>query len=64
MSEYILRTDKISKSFGGVDAVVNFSMELKDGEIKGIIGPNGAGKTTIYNLLSHIYTVDSGKMKV
>ncbi|MGI6703769.1 MAG: ABC transporter ATP-binding protein [Clostridia bacterium] len=63
MSEYILRTDKISKSFGGVDAVVNFSMELKDGEIKGIIGPNGAGKTTIYNLLSQIYTVDSGRIE-
>jgi ABC-type branched-subunit amino acid transport system ATPase component len=63
MSEYILRTDKICKSFGGVNAVVDFSMELKDGEIKGIIGPNGAGKTTIYNLLSHIYTVDSGKIE-
>lgn len=63
MSEYILRTEGIGKKFGGVTAVNSFSMDIREGEIKGIIGPNGAGKTTIFNLLSHIYTSDTGKVE-
>lgn len=63
MSEYILRTKGLCKNFGGVTAVVDFNMVLREGEIKGIIGPNGAGKTTIFNLLSHIYTADSGTIE-
>lgn len=63
MSEVILRTKDIGIKFGGVTAVDKFSMEIKKGEIKGIIGPNGAGKTTIFNLLSHIYTPDSGTIE-
>jgi len=62
MSDIVLKTEGISKKFGGVKAVQRFSMELKKGEIKGIIGPNGAGKTTIFNLLSHIYEPDEGKV--
>ncbi|MEG1783223.1 MAG: ATP-binding cassette domain-containing protein, partial [Oscillospiraceae bacterium] len=60
MSDIILKTDKISKSFGGVTAVKDFSLELKKDQIIGIIGPNGAGKTTVFNLISHIYETDSG----
>lgn len=63
MSGYILKTEEISKNFGGVAAVSNFSMNIKKGEIKGIIGPNGAGKTTIFNLLSHIYCSDTGSVE-
>ncbi len=55
-----LRTEHISKKFGGVAAVADFSMELPTGEIRGIIGPNGAGKTTIYNITSNIYKTDTG----
>ncbi len=58
----ILKTENITKRFGGVTAVNSFSMELYEGEIRGIIGPNGAGKTTIFNLLSHIYDIDSGRI--
>jgi len=64
MSEYILKTEEISKNFGGVSAVDKFSMKISEGEIQGIIGPNGAGKTTIFNLLSHIYCPDTGTVEL
>lgn len=62
MSNSVLAVHNISKHFGGVKAVQNFSMELLQGAIHGIIGPNGAGKTTIFNLLSRIYPVDGGEI--
>ena len=60
MAECVLKTQSISKFFGGVRAVESFSMELYPNEIRGIIGPNGAGKTTIYNCISGIYRLNSG----
>ena len=56
----ILRLDNVCKSFGGVVAADNVSFSVLPGEIHGLIGPNGAGKSTIMNLISGIYTVDSG----
>ncbi|MEA5051137.1 MAG: branched-chain amino acid ABC transporter ATP-binding protein/permease [Oscillospiraceae bacterium] len=58
----VLSTSGVRMAFGGVVAVDDFSMELREGEIRGIIGPNGAGKTTIYNVLSRIYTQDQGSI--
>jgi branched-chain amino acid transport system ATP-binding protein len=52
--------DKISKSFGGLKAVQDFSLELDFGEIVGLIGPNGAGKTTVFNLITGMESPDSG----
>ena len=52
MSKLVL--NHISKSFGGVHAVSDFSMEAQGDSIVSIIGPNGAGKTTIFNLISVI----------
>ena len=52
----------LCKSFGGVTAVSNFSVELKSGEIVGLIGPNGAGKTTIFNLITGLDRADAGKL--
>ena len=49
-------------SFGGVKAVQDFSMTTEEGQIIGIIGPNGAGKTTIFNVISGVYTADSGQI--
>ena len=63
MSGIILKTNELCLSFGGVEAVKNFSMELHKGEIRGIIGPNGAGKTTIYNIISRIYNQDRGTLE-
>ncbi len=49
-------------SFGGVKAVQDFSLTAEEGQIIGIIGPNGAGKTTIFNVISGVYTADSGQI--
>ncbi|WP_310385393.1 ABC transporter ATP-binding protein [Roseateles sp.] len=52
----------ITKRFGGLTAVDNISFEVEKGEIFTIIGPNGAGKTTIFNLISLIYPLSSGRI--
>jgi branched-chain amino acid transport system ATP-binding protein len=58
----ILRTEKLSKRFGGLPAVDNVSIEIRTGEVHAIIGPNGAGKTTFLNLLSGEILPTSGRM--
>ena len=56
----ILEVTSLSISFGGLNAVDNFSMSIKDGELYGLIGPNGAGKTTVFNLLTGVYKPNQG----
>lgn len=56
----ILKIDGLTKFFGGLRAVHNFNVEIKQGELIGLIGPNGAGKTTIFNMITGIYPVSSG----
>lgn len=51
-------------SFGGLKAVNDFSMEIKEGQLYGLIGPNGAGKTTVFNLLTGVYKPDQGIVKL
>ena len=58
----ILRVKNINRSFGGVKALKNFSLQIKKGNIYGIIGPNGAGKTTLFNIISGLLKSDSGKI--
>jgi ABC-type branched-subunit amino acid transport system ATPase component len=58
----VLEVDKVSKSFGGVVAVMEMSFYLQEGELLGIIGPNGSGKTTLVNLLTGFVKPDSGKV--
>jgi branched-chain amino acid transport system permease protein len=58
----ILTVSGLSKSFGGLRAVVDASFEVGEGEILGIIGPNGAGKTTLFNLLNGFLPPDTGKV--
>ncbi|HEX2838988.1 MAG TPA: ABC transporter ATP-binding protein [Phycisphaerales bacterium] len=57
-----LRVQKVFKSFGGLKAVQDFSLELPVGALRGLIGPNGAGKTTVFNLLTGVYKPDSGSI--
>jgi len=52
MADAILRVDRLGKSFGGLIATNNVTLEFERGQIHAIIGPNGAGKTTLINLLS------------
>ncbi len=56
----ILEVKGLTKTFGGLMAVKDFSYDLKTGEILGLIGPNGAGKTTLFNLITGFYRPDSG----
>ena len=58
----ILRTDKLSKWFGGLCAVKEVSFSLVKGEIMGLIGPNGAGKTTLINLISGVFPPTNGNI--
>jgi len=59
-SRPVLRAAKVFKSFGGLKAVQDFSLDLPVGALHGLIGPNGAGKTTVFNLLTGVYRPDSG----
>ena len=54
----------VSVAFGGVHAVEDVSLELRQGETLGLIGPNGAGKTTLLNLISGHERVTSGRIEV
>ncbi len=56
----ILSTRNIIKTFGGLVAVNDFSLEIPEGSISSVIGPNGAGKTTFFNCVTGFYKVDSG----
>jgi ABC-type branched-subunit amino acid transport system ATPase component len=60
--ENLLQVKGVSKSFGGIKAVGQVSLELRKGEILGIIGPNGSGKTTLINLITGFVKKDSGKV--
>ncbi len=58
----LLNIENLSKSFGGLKAVSNLNIEIREGELIGLIGPNGAGKTTVFNLLTGVYDPTEGKM--
>ena len=58
----MLKIDKVSKSFGGIIATDNVSMELQPNSINALIGPNGAGKTTLFNLITGKIDIDEGKI--
>ncbi len=62
MSEPLLSTASLQKSFGGVVATDAVSLDVVPGEIHAIIGPNGAGKTTLVNLLSGLLKPDAGEI--
>lgn len=59
-ADALLQVDNISKSFGGIQAVLNVSFDLVKGDIMGVIGPNGSGKTTLINLVTGFVKKSSG----
>jgi branched-chain amino acid transport system ATP-binding protein len=60
----VLAVERLSKSYGGVQAVKNVSFSLASGEILALIGPNGAGKTTCFNLLNGQIRPDTGSVRL
>jgi len=58
----LLKLENITKTFPGVKALDNVSMEVKKGEVRGLVGENGAGKSTLIKIITGAYTKDSGKM--
>ncbi len=62
-AEPLLRVTGVSKSFRGLRAVAEASIEIAQGEIVALIGPNGAGKTTLFNLMAGTFAPDSGSIR-
>ena len=63
MSDVIIDVQGVSKSFGGVKANTNVSMQVERGGITGLIGPNGSGKTTLFNSIVGYHPIDGGSIK-
>lgn len=60
----LLKAESINKSFGNLQVLKDVSLSLNEGEIICLLGVSGSGKTTLFNILSGIYTPDSGKVTV
>jgi len=58
----VLEARGLAKRFGGIAAVKNVSLTLRDRTLHALIGPNGAGKTTAFNLVSGLYAPDAGSV--
>jgi len=56
----ILNVEGLEKRFGGITALTDYSVKIRQGELVGLIGPNGAGKTTVFNLLSGVLRPTGG----
>jgi branched-chain amino acid transport system ATP-binding protein len=60
--EAILQVQRVYKCFGGLQALLNVTFSLPEGQILGLIGPNGAGKTTLFNCINGIYPPEKGRV--
>ena len=58
-----LAVHSVAKSFGGVTALSECSLEVRAGSITALIGPNGSGKTTLFNCVTGFYRPDQGEMR-
>lgn len=62
MTETIIETQDLSKSFSGFAAVAGVDLKVRKGTIHALIGPNGAGKSTVFNLLTRFLPVSAGRI--
>jgi branched-chain amino acid transport system ATP-binding protein len=58
-----IKLSNVTKQFGGLTAVNDFSAEINENDIVGLIGPNGAGKTTLFNMIACTFPPTSGKIE-
>jgi branched-chain amino acid transport system ATP-binding protein len=64
VTDTVLETAAVSKQFSGLVAVDGVDLRVERGEIRGVVGPNGAGKTTLFNLVSGLYPVSAGRIRL
>jgi branched-chain amino acid transport system ATP-binding protein len=64
MSATVLKVAGVSKRFGGLQALSDVGITIAQGQVYGLIGPNGAGKTTFFNVITGLYTPDSGTFEL
>ena len=62
MTDNVLTISGMHKSFGGLKVIDDVSFSVRRGSRTALIGPNGAGKTTVFNLLTGVYSIDSGEI--
>ena len=62
--DVVLRVAGISKRFGGLQALSDVGITIERGQVYGLLGPNGAGKTTFFNVITGLYTPDSGTFEL
>ena len=64
MSEFVIETHNLSKSYGSFEALKNLNLSVQRGEIFGYLGPNGAGKTTTIRMLLDLIRPTSGTASI
>src|SRR5256885_11829205 len=62
--DVILKITGVNKRFGGLQALSDVGITIHRGQVYGLIGPNGAGKTTFFNVITGLYTPDSGSFEL
>lgn len=58
----LLEGKRVTRTFGGVEALLRIDFKIREGEILGLIGPNGAGKTTLFNVITGVYPPTEGQV--
>ena len=57
---FVFRMESVTKRFGGLNALSDINLSIREGEIVGLIGPNGAGKSTLFNVATSVYKPEIG----